>query len=312
MITVALPTWNNKEIIFLAMEGLIRQKNSPKWELLILECISPNEVGGDYFKTYWDKLQKAGCVRMNYMYSRKRMPLNQKWIALAKASDPKSTVFCLQASDDYAHNERNLKAYEAIKAGADWYDCRKYWQYHIALEKMILYDNNQTDAKEPQEWKTGFNMAIRTDLVRAIESTKYVRKGVDFWLFETINKKTRFVDQELYNGLSTTGLNTISNKRYDYFLNPRYPFAASQVTPEDLKIPKSVLKQLYSLKDKAIIDREPEDNTPVFVEFTKKINGKLPGHKQWIPRHALSYFLLRDAINIVYHSNTQKDFEICM
>jgi hypothetical protein len=311
MITVALPTWNNKEIIFLAMEGLIRQKNSPEWELLILECIAPHEVGAEYFKTYWDKLQKAGCVRMKYMYSRKRMPLNQKWMRLAQEADNNSTVFCLQASDDYPHAERNLKAYGAIRNGADWYDCRKYYQYHIALDKMILYDNNQTDAMKPQEWKTGFNMAIRTDLVRKIQSSKYVRKGVDFWLFENIDKKTRYVDQELYNGLSTTGMNTISDKRYDYFINPRYPFSASETKPEDLKIPKTVLKKLYELKDVAIIDREKIDDTPVFVEFTKAINGKLPGHKQFIPRHALNFFLIRDAINIVYHNNTQKEFELC-
>ena len=49
------------------------------------------------------------------------------------------------------------------------------------------------------------------------------------------------------------------------------------------------------------------------VEFIKKINGKQPGHRQKIPAHAVDYFLLRNAIKVIYHGNeTQKDFELCI
>jgi hypothetical protein len=309
MITVALPTWNNKDIVWLTMEGLIRQKNSPEWELIILECRSENESGSEFFQSYWPKLQKVGCVRMKYMYSLKRLPLNLKWVAMAQQASCNSEMFLLQGSDDYPHPTRNE---QAAKHNVDWYDCRKYYQYHIALEKMIAYDNGQTEPMEPKEWKTGFNMAIKTDLVRNIQTTKYVRKGVDFWLFTTAGAKSRFVDQEIYNGLSTTGLNTISNKRYQFFLEPKHPFQATDIKPEDLKIPKTVLKRLYELKDKAVIDQERLDNREILVKFTKPLNGRLPGHKQYIPVHAMNYFLIRDAIEVIYHDREpQKDFDIC-
>lgn len=311
MITVALPTWNNKEIIFLALEGLIRQKQSPNWELIVLECASQNEVGAEYFKSYWTKLQKTGCVRMKYMYSETRMPLNQKWLQLAKEASPESVTFCLQASDDYPHPERNLKAHEAIISGADWYDCRSYYQYHIALEKMIFYDNGQTTDQDVKEWKTGFNMAFRTEKIRNIDSTKYVRRGVDFWLLNQMQKVKRYVDQNVYSGISTTGMNTISDNRYQYFENPRYPFFETNKKPEDMKVPKTVLKQMYKLKDIAIIDKPKIDNDPVRVEFTKAINGRQVGHKTTIPAHAVPYFQIRNAIKLINNNQKQEEFELC-
>ena len=310
MITVALPTWNNKDIVWLAMEGLVRQKNSPDWELLILECRSLNEAGADFFRSYWPKLQKAGCVRMKYVFCETRMPLNQKWLKMAQEAHPESEMFLLQASDDYPHPERNE---QAAKHNVGWYDCRSYYSYHIGLDKLILFDNQQTDANKPTEWKTGFNIAIRTDLVRNIESTQIVRKGVDTWLFNNMKPKTRYVDQTLYNGLSTTGLNSISDKRYKYFVDTKHPFYQTETKPENLKIPKSILKRLYNLRPKSAISQPRLDYTQIYVEFTKKLNGRQPGHRQYIPAHAVDYFLLRNAIRVIYHKGEpQKDFELCI
>ena len=307
-LTVALPTWNNADIAWLAMEGLIRQKNSPDWELLILECASNNQAGAEFFQSYWPKLQKAGCKRMVYEYRDKRMALNEKWLRLAEIAQ--GEIFCLQGSDDYPHPERNAKAYEA---NADWYDCRYYYQYHIALEKLIEYDNKQTDANEPKEWKTGFNMAIRTELVKKIKFIKAVRSGVDFWLFENVKPKNRYVDQEKYKGVSTTGLNSISSRRYKYFLKPEHPFYETYESLTSLRIPKSVIKDLKEIKDKAIIDKQKYNTEPVLVRFTKKINGRQPGTVQNVPAHSLDYFFLRDSIELAYPvSNKQNNFELCI
>ena len=229
---------------------------------------------------------------------------------MAQEAHPESEMFLLQGSDDYPHPERNE---QAAKHDADWYDCRHYYQYHIGLDKLILFDNEQTDADHPTTWITGFNMAIRTDLLRKVESDQVVRKGVDFWLFKTTDCKTRYVDQSIYNGLSTTGLNSISNKRYKYFIDAKFPFKETEVMPEDLKIPKSILKRLYELKQKAAVSEKKLDYTPIMVEFIKKINGRVPGHRQYIPAHAVDYFLLRNAIKVIYHNNEpQKEFELCL
>lgn len=307
-LTVALPTWNNADIVWLAMEGLIRQKNSPDWELVILECVSNNQAGSEFFKSYWPRLQKAGCKRLVYEFSNKRLPLNQKWLRLAEIAQ--GEIFCLQGSDDYPHPDRNAKAYEA---NADWYDCRYYYQYHIAMEKLIEYDNKQTDANIPKDWKTGFNMAIRTELIRQIKFTKAIRSGVDFWLFENVKPQNRFVDQTKYKGVSTSGLNTISTKRYKYFKTPEHPFYETAESLTSLRIPKPIIKQLRELKGSAIIDRPKYDTSPVLVKFTKAINGRQPGAIQSIPAHSVDYFFLRDSIELAYpKSNNDKSFELCI
>lgn len=314
MITVALPTWGNKDIVFLAMEGLIRQKDSPPWELLVLECRSANEAGTTFFESYWDKLQKAGCIRLQYEYSKKHMPLNQKWLTMAHQASCESEAFLLQGADDYPHPERNKTAGEAIAAGHDWYDCRYYYQYHIALDKMIMYDNGQEDAGSPGIWKTGFNMAMKTQRVRDIVSNKYVRKGVDFWLFDNTNTKSRYVDQTKYKGVSTTGLNTISNKRFKFFHDTIPPFYDTDETLDSMGLPKKIVKQIRELSKIAVVNKtDLRNNDPVFVEFKKKINGMVPGHRKHIPRYAVNYFMIRDAIEIIFHDEpNQKNLELCL
>lgn len=306
MITVALPTWNNKDIVWLAMEGLIRQKDSPDWELLILECRSENEAGSEFFENYWPRLQKAGCVRIKYMFSETRMALNQKWLKMAREAHPESRMFLLQGSDDYPHPDRN---YQASIHDVDWYDCRYYYQYHVALDKLLLFDNEQLEASDPKNWKTGFNMAIRTEKVRNIKSDKWVKKGVDFWLMDTAGTQTRHVDQNIYKGVSTTGLNTISNKRFRYFVEARYPFKETDVKVDELA-PKPVVRKLKELKELAIVDQVRFDSRKVKVTFKKAVNGRPKGYKTTLPVHALNYYLLLDAIHIDYRNKPlQKEFE---
>ena len=50
------------ELVWLALEGLIRQKTNFKWELLISE--QPNRSQMDLYKKYIPKLQKANCVQV--------------------------------------------------------------------------------------------------------------------------------------------------------------------------------------------------------------------------------------------------------
>ena len=242
-VTVALPTWGNKDILWLPMEGLCRQQTA-RWELIILECRSNNEAGEAFFMKYWERLKTAGCRKITYIYSPIQLPLSIKWLRMADIA--RGEVFSLQGSDDYPHNKRI-----SIVAGMDhlWYDCANSYQYHINLDKMLTYASYHHPIRG---WITGFDMSANTRALKKIAKEK-VYKGVDYFLFKNIfgedtpDHPGRHIDHTLYNGLPTTGYNTISKKRDCFFTNPKKPFYPSDVTPHDI-IPKDIADKLLAHK----------------------------------------------------------------
>jgi len=306
MVTVALPTYANKQIIHLTLEGLTRQKTTCPWELIVYECASLNEAGRETIEPYWPRLKKAGCVRLLYMYSQSRKPLNRKWVEMAQRA--KGEVFCLQGSDDYPHPERNQIACDAIGNGADWYDCRYYYQYHLIKEKLIMFDNFQTNDDHRPDWKTGFNMAMKTDAVANIKIEKDLRSGIDFWLMENIKTAKREIDQNHYKGVSTTGMNTISLRRVNYFDNPMFPFAETEKTINDIGLPKKVTGMIESLRHDAIYLGAKDKKYK--VKFTRNINGKQIGQKAILNHETMNYFWMRSAIEILRETPYETEFEL--
>jgi hypothetical protein len=122
MITVALPTWNNRKIIWLALEGLCRQKTDVEWELIVMECFSPNIVGEGWIREHYGRrLADAGCQKIKYLFNHNRLPLSAKWREMGKLA--RGVYFTLQGSDDYPHPERLQQTWDA---GADWQSARSY------------------------------------------------------------------------------------------------------------------------------------------------------------------------------------------
>ena len=233
MISVALPIWNNRVIAWLPMEGLCRQITNVEWELLVMECISPDILGEDYFRQWEGRLKDAGCNRIKYIYSDTRLPLSRKWKIMGGKARGK--YFCLQGSDDYPHPERNQSVWDNR---ADWYDINKYYHFDVNKKKVILYDNKGTC--------TGFNMAVRTKLLGRLPKND-VSRYVDGYMIQNIQPSSISKDKNIYCGISTNGVNTISIKRGDYYDNPIPPFYATDKTLFDIGLPDEISNRLWTL-----------------------------------------------------------------
>ena len=248
--TIALPIWNSREIVWLPMEGLCRQQTTRDWELIVMECASPKETGAEFFEGYWERLKKAGCKRMLYIYTGDRLPLGQKWKEIAKRA--KGKWFLLQASDDYPHARRlevtNLNGY-------NWYHTRFFHSYSCATGGLILFDKLTSNY-----WKTGNDMAMYTDAVRKLPDNK-MNKGVDFYLFGNIATKP-LLDEAVYAGVNTNGQNAISLTREWHFKKPKPPYKKTYRTIDELGVPKDIIERLKGVKEMT--------NEPVKA----KLNGK--------------------------------------
>lgn len=236
--TVALPTWKNKDIVWLPMEGLCRQKTGFSWELIVHECGS--ETGKAFFMSYSKRLRRAGCVKVTYLHSPSRLALSQKWRLMADKA--KGEYFCLQASDDYPPPQR-LQA--VINARSQWYSCRHYYGYHLLLGKMIEYDNGLAE-RPVGKWKAGYNIAVKTSLMRRVPRDK-VYRNVDNHIRRCIRPVKIFIDQNKYPGISTTGANTLTKKRDVNFINAgswKSIFKNVSLTLRSIGIPSDVIKML--------------------------------------------------------------------
>ena len=253
MITVALPTWKNKDILWLPLEGLARQKCNVPWELVVMECETDSK---ELIESYKDRLEKAGCQNLVYIHSPYRMALGIKWKMMAEAASGK--VFCLQASDDYPQPDRNQKAWDALQDN-DWFHSRYFYHYSFKHRYLIKYDKETFNPN----WKTGFNISTITAKVRKIEDTQQPR-GIDFYLYNQIKPESIFYDESSpRGGVATDGYNTLSTKRGRFFLKPEPPYLGTEKNIENIGLPKTIVEQMQKL----IMSEE-------MGEFGKKLTGK--------------------------------------
>jgi len=225
------------------MEGLARQETTEDWELIVMECFSPNMVGQDYFRNFYrERLKAAGCVRLKYIYSDRRLPLSAKWKKIYKYARGK--FFLLQGSDDYPHASRNQDVWDA---DVDWFDCRQYYHYEVNLQKLIRFDNLQTNEMiSEMSYKdvvTGFNMGIRTRLLGKLPEGD-VSRWVDGYLKDSIQPESRYIDQRLHRGVSTNGVNTISRLRIRFYNDVKPPYYPTTETIDTIGLPEHVAYKL--------------------------------------------------------------------
>ena len=274
MLTVGLPTWANNDIIWMPMEGLCRQRTSYEWELIVMECDSPLLSGYELFESYWERLQKAGCKKLTYLFKGERMPLGQKWKEMAwrAAGD----IFLLQASDEYPHDTR-LEV--TGRNGAAWYDTRYYYSYSFISKKMLLFDKYSD-----KNWLTGTDMAMNTNMLRNIPDND-MRKGVDFYLYGKLNGAYKVTDPILYPGLHTNGANTISTAReLIYYKKPHPPYNDTKATLDDVGLPDDILERVKSFEPICYMTKFKSSKFKVL--FTDDVPGTCRGQERWITSDA--------------------------
>jgi hypothetical protein len=242
-LTVGLPVFNSKNIAWLAMEGLCRQKGIDfGWEIIVVEESDDNSCGKEFFDSYFERLKQIGCRRILYISLPCWVPLSQKWRLLGQRADVNSVAFVFQAADCYSEPNRLRTTMEAINLGNDWYKANQGLFYWIQKQQHILF----SDKKNIQ--RGGLNMGAKTEDVRKL-SFEAVRAKVDGWLVKNIDPKRVFInetDDWLY-GVDTHGFNNISKKRSKFFSDIVFPFVETDLKIQ-LFLPDDIVERLKSMK----------------------------------------------------------------
>ena len=241
MLTVALPVWNNRSVIWLPMEGLARQETGVSWELIVMECFSTNMIGEAYFREFFERrIKKAGCTRLKYIYSDRRLPLSAKWKEMYR--NAKGRHFLLQGSDDYPHPERLQQTWEA---DADWFDIQRYWHYHLGTNQLIIFDSctGKRNVDGQMLYMAGENMSIRTELLKGLPAFE-ASSGVDHYILNNCDIRHRSTLPGPFAGISTTGMNTISITRDRYFRKVTEPFYPTSENIGTIGLPEDVVLRL--------------------------------------------------------------------
>jgi hypothetical protein len=235
MITVALPN-HACRITWLAMESLCRQITLDDWELIIYEDSDIYQGGKDFYMSYKERLGKAGCLRVKYMYSEERLSLSEKWATMAEMSHPDSIGMILQASDCYSEPLRINTAMAAFEAGMDWVQSQKGVFYNIITKQTMLFQKYTG---------TALNMAIAMKHARNLNDEERY-SGVDSWLYNQLPPDAKiYIDESdnWKNGVDTDGHNRISIERRKYYRNPQPPFYKTEIKIEEL-LPPAIIDKL--------------------------------------------------------------------
>jgi hypothetical protein len=204
MITCALPTYNNSDIIWLQLTALCNQKDAPDWELIVCEEKSDKYFGRENLLKFKDKLQKANCKRIVFIELSEWIPLGQKWIVIRDNMSLDSIGMLLCASDNYSFETRIKESFEALNSGFDWVQWNKGNFYNILDHTAGLFSIEENNP--------ALFMAISKESIDKVNENVFPKYGVDTWLFTKCElKNVKYNDYS--NGIHTDGFNTISLKR---------------------------------------------------------------------------------------------------
>jgi hypothetical protein len=242
-ITVALPTWESKNIIWLQLESLCRQETQYTWELIVCEEQTPNMTGEDFLFSYKERLNKAGCVNVIYLALEEWIPLSQKWVTIAHYS--KGDSFILAASDNYSSPDRLEISHQKILEGYNWFDVKEGLFYNVNTRDTGTY-------KLPTSYvsKTGLFMCTKTEYIKKLRGP-WPKSGIDNWIRNQVTIEPRFQLKGNLKGLHTDGVNKISHDRKQYYSNSKNSFILPFYPPEqnlEEILPKDLILKLKKIK----------------------------------------------------------------
>tara|TARA_Y100001963_G_scaffold139007_1_gene204425 strand:- start:2179 stop:3018 length:840 start_codon:yes stop_codon:yes gene_type:complete len=262
-LTAALPTWENRNIIWLQLESLCRQKTDLNWELIVCEeqtparrvfdmeegtvVMKPTMLGEKDLMDWEPRLREAGCKRIKYIPLGKREPLSKKWWIIGQ--EAKGDTYALCAADDYSSPDRFELSHSKIDEGYDWFNVKK------GIFLNIQTWDSATFIAENE--KRGLTMACNTKKIKNIIGNYWPTYSVDGWLQQ---KMSRFYSHpEPVLGLDTDGANKICGNRAGMYAHGFYQltqsngmlisnFVSPQQKVEDI-LPEPVLKRLKDERD---------------------------------------------------------------
>jgi hypothetical protein len=239
-LTAALPTWKNKNIVWLQLESLCRQQTDLNWELIICEEQTEDMYGKENFEAYGDRLRGAGCLQVKYIPLLEHTPLSKKWVVMANEARGQSFALC--ASDDYSSPDRFSISHEKIMNGHDWFDIKKGLFLNLKRFTTTTYID--------QSGVQGLTMCTRTYIVKNLNGP-WPSSSVDKWLKEAGQISNLYQHQENVLGLDTDGANAICLQRWTQYPDKdqrvKYlpPYHEPQQKVEEI-LPGEILKKLKS------------------------------------------------------------------
>ncbi len=249
--TIALPAYNAKKIIWLALESLKNQQYvNFGWELIIWE---EGGYSKEIIESFIGKL--PNCQRILHKSLDKKILLIDKWIGIAKDASDTSKIFVLQAADCYSSPRRLLVHYQHFLDDKCYFSTQTKGLFYNLLTKQKIFYYNTTQ-------RTHLNMAVRTNSIKKISRTNK-KRGIDTYIRASVIKFTpnavikfdNSVDKENWKySIDTDGCNNISLSRNVFYNKPINSFRAfaqaKKLGYDDMEkyIPENVMKFLICWK----------------------------------------------------------------
>ncbi len=221
--TVALPAFNAKKIIWLALESLKNQKDVEfGWELIIWE-------EGTHSKEIVESFigQLPNCQKIIYKSLRRKISLLEKWVGIAKEVSDSSKIYVLQSADDYSPSHRLHIHYLHFQDETCFFSNQgKSLFFNLSTKRKIFY-------YQPSRLKNNLSMAYRMKHFRRVP-LRVKHRNIDGYLFTVIRRivgsqtKIRFdhdIDPENWKtSVFTDGCNNISINRRRHYYKTSWPF----------------------------------------------------------------------------------------
>ena len=234
-LTVCVPVWENKEVAWLCIESLKRQREVDfDWELIIFEEEHEQQLGDEYF------FDSSPATQMKYITKKEKVALGHKWYSLINAAhrDSEGIVFC--DADDYCHPYVLRDTLDALNAGHDWFSHRKGYFYDFNTGGIILYCSRK---------KPGIRISVSIDIAKRLSDNSKSR--LMHAMFQAHMKPSNMLysgNDHWEGGLFTNGHNSIS-RRSKYFNNPVNPYMVTDKCLGDI-VPADVADRIKLMTNK--------------------------------------------------------------
>jgi len=235
MITVALPLFKAKDVAWICLESLCRQKTIIPWELIICEERTTDRFGEVGIAEYIDRLKKAGCSNVNYLTEGKRILLAHKWRKMVDYMSDDSIGYIMCGGDNFYQPLMIQQSYDALKGGADWFSTYECHFYDITTKAFVTFKRTSY---------SGIEMALSASSAKKIRGSGK-KKGIDTYIFNTVRPENREWNKTGcgLDTVCTHGKNLISWNRGKLINRPAKPFRVTKNKVEDY-LPPEILKRL--------------------------------------------------------------------
>lgn len=233
-VSIGIPTRRNLKILWLALEGLLRQVTDVVFEVIVLESPSDQEAT-EVVNKYREKFEAKG-IALRYKMAPVSHALPMKWKFLAEMADGK--YFIMLGSDDYSPSTLVQKTFDAFIGGADWVDSPAAYFFDFRTGAVGLW-------KKPYP-RSGCQCACLTADLAAIPDDDRPR-GVDQYVMDSIAPKQQ-VHIDHIDGVHTDGYNGITTHRAAMYNSKaiRKPFHSTDRRLDEL-VPEDVLVSMKKM-----------------------------------------------------------------